>query len=487
MQDEESREPKDEGLLGEKRVSRREFLKYAGITGAAVGLSGGLGGLLAACGEETTTTTAGATTTAGGATTTAGGATTTTAGATTTVTAGPEPPKQDKIVYGGARPITGALAAFEAGNWGPAYKLWVDDVNKAGGINVAGKKLPIELKVYDDQSNLDTSMRLLTKLIEQDKVDFVMAPCSTAFLFAAAGVCNAKKYLLMSAEGGAKTLEDEIKKNPLPYFFQVLNYSNHYQLPAFAEIMKEAGAKTVSICYIDDLHGIEYQDQAKIDFPAGGMEILSSTAVPLDIKDMSSIIKKMQGENPDVAVFFVYPPINPLAAGTMIQLNWSPKCVLWGPTGASQWFYDSFEGALEGTMFEGAWSVNTSPAAKAYYEKLAAFVGAPNVDFWGGLIYRAQLEAFQQAIEQAGTLDQTVIAEVLRKGHFKTSMSDDFYFDENQILAKDAYSGQIGQWQKGIAEVIDVGPKRTAPPIYPKLGWAEAKASAPAPTTPPAS
>lgn len=206
MQDEESREPKDEGLLGEKRVSRRDFLKYAGITGAAVGLSGGLGSLIAACGGETTTTTGGTTATTSGATTTTAGATTTTAGATTTVTAGPEPPKQDKIVYGGARPITGALAAFEAGNWGPAYKVWVDDVNKAGGINVAGKKLPIELKVYDDQSNLDTSMRLLTKLIEQDKVDFVMAPCSTAFLFAAAGVCNAKKYLLMSAEGGATTL-----------------------------------------------------------------------------------------------------------------------------------------------------------------------------------------------------------------------------------------------------------------------------------------
>ena len=39
-------------------------------------------------------------------------------------------------------------------------------------------------------------MRLLTKLIEEDKVDFVLAPCSTAFLFAAAGVANAHNYIL---------------------------------------------------------------------------------------------------------------------------------------------------------------------------------------------------------------------------------------------------------------------------------------------------
>ena len=45
-------------------ISRREFLKRAGIAGAALGAAGGLGGLLAACGSgETTTTTAAAATT----------------------------------------------------------------------------------------------------------------------------------------------------------------------------------------------------------------------------------------------------------------------------------------------------------------------------------------------------------------------------------------------------------------------------------------
>jgi peptide/nickel transport system substrate-binding protein len=83
----ESRETKDEGLT-KKPVSRREFLKYAGVAGGVVAVSGGLGGLIAACGSTTTTTTAGATTTTAGATTTtAAGATTTTAAAETTTTA----------------------------------------------------------------------------------------------------------------------------------------------------------------------------------------------------------------------------------------------------------------------------------------------------------------------------------------------------------------------------------------------------------------
>ena len=105
-------------------------------------------------------------------------------------------------------------------------------------------------------------MRLLTKIMEEDKADFVFLPCSTAFLFAASKLVSDHKYLAMSAEGGAKTLEPKMKDMPL--FFQFLNYSNHYQMPVFADILKEVGATSVSIIYLDDLHGIEYDDEAKI-------------------------------------------------------------------------------------------------------------------------------------------------------------------------------------------------------------------------------
>jgi hypothetical protein len=42
---------------------------------------------------------------------------------------------------------------------------------------------------------------------------------------------------------------------------------------------------------------------------------------------------------------------------------------------------------------------------------------------------------------------------------------------ENQLLAEPCHPGGMGQWQNGIFEVIDVGAKRTAPPIYPKPPW----------------
>jgi branched-chain amino acid transport system substrate-binding protein len=475
--EEERSETKDEGLLTSKALSRRDFLKYAGLAGATIGLGAGLGGVIAACGgtaEETTTT-------AGGVTTTAAGPVTT-GGATTTVSSGPTPPTQDKITIGAARPVSGVNAIFEQAHFGPAAHMWVEEINAAGGLNVAGKKLPIEYKVYDDQSDLDTSMRLLTKIMEEDKVNFVFMPCSTAFLFAAARLINDHSYIAMSAEGGATTLEPKMKD--MPWFFQFLNYSNHYQMPVFADILKEVGATSCSIIYLDDLHGIEYNGQAQAYLAEAGVKILSSTPVPAGVKDVSSIIKKVQGENPDVVCSFQYPPENALTYGTMAQLNYNPKAVLGGPATSTQAFFDSFKGALDGIMFEGAWSYTQNATVKAYYDKLAAYVkGAANVDFWGGLIYRAELEFFQQAVEQAGTLDQAKIADVMRTARFKTTMADETFLT-NQILDRVSYAGQIGQWQAGVPQVIDKDKRTTDKIWYPKPTWADAPKGLPASTTP---
>jgi branched-chain amino acid transport system substrate-binding protein len=67
---------------------------------------------------------------------------------------GSKPPAKDKIVIGQAVALSGWDAIIH--NSGPAQtqQLWVDEVNAKGGIYVKeyGKKLPIELIVYDDKS-----------------------------------------------------------------------------------------------------------------------------------------------------------------------------------------------------------------------------------------------------------------------------------------------------------------------------------------------
>ena len=153
-----------------KTVSRREFLKLAGVAGATVGVAGGLGGLVAACGGGTTTTTAGATTTTAGATTTTAGVTTT-AGATTTVSAAPEAGRSIKL--GVVSPKTGNFASFAiADDW------WITrgkDALKAGIVTGDGKLRQIEFLVQDSQSDSNRASQVAGDLVTNSNVDMLLA------------------------------------------------------------------------------------------------------------------------------------------------------------------------------------------------------------------------------------------------------------------------------------------------------------------------
>jgi branched-chain amino acid transport system substrate-binding protein len=147
-------------------VSRREFLKLAGIAGATVGMGAGLGGLIAACGgEEETTTTAG-----GETTTTMGGETTTTAGGETTTTAA-EAEMGREVKVGWVTMTTGVFAGLSE----PDDFLLAQTKEAVGdGVVCAdGMKHPITWIVKDSQSDPNRAAEVTGELITQDNPDLI--------------------------------------------------------------------------------------------------------------------------------------------------------------------------------------------------------------------------------------------------------------------------------------------------------------------------
>ncbi|HEY0878812.1 MAG TPA: ABC transporter substrate-binding protein, partial [Zeimonas sp.] len=59
---------------------------------------------------------------------------------------------QETIRFGAPLPLTGALAP-EALKQQQGYDLWAEQVNKAGGIDVGGRKMKVEIVYTDYQSN----------------------------------------------------------------------------------------------------------------------------------------------------------------------------------------------------------------------------------------------------------------------------------------------------------------------------------------------
>jgi branched-chain amino acid transport system substrate-binding protein len=374
---------------------------------------------------------------------------------------------KDKIRVGWVTSLSGVNAPGVMVTSGNVYKMWVEEVNAKGGLYIKeyGKRLPLDVVMYDDKSDIGTMTKLLEKAIVEDKVDLIFSPWDTAFLFAAAPIANKHKMVLMGASGGALKLKSVISK--YPYYFQVLNFAD-YHMAALADVFAEIGVKSAYIAYIQDLHGLEYNEVAQKEFPKKGIKIVAAKSFPLDQQDFTPLLKDAKASGADAFCGFLYPQNAFPATGQAMEIGYNPKAFYMtvGPCLAG--YRDAFTAkGIDGVMGAGAWNVKTSPGAKEFFEKYTKRWGF-EPEGWGTLFYYSSLQFFEQAIEAAGTLDNTKIRDVMAARTFQTAMGP-FNFTKGINLN---HPGEVGQWQNGKWEVIDVGAKRTAKPMYPKPQWA---------------
>lgn len=384
-----------------------------------------------------------------------------------------------EIVFGASRDMTGPQAGFEAyGSW-PLYQMWADEVNAAGGLQVGNKKLPVRLIEYDDGSDTAACIRNYEKLCTEDNVDFLFGPTGTSMLFAAAPIANKYKKILIGSEGGATSMEKQMLS--LPYVFLTCNYSTRFQMPMFAKLCAEKGAKTAFVCYMNDLHGAEYNSSFQGEAAMNGITIVDAVSVPVTLTDINPVIQAAKESNADIFCMFCYPNLNMLFLDAAPKLNFNPKILIMGPganTGAFRAIYGKL---MNNIVLEGAWSPHSSATAAEFEQKVLANekIGEMNIDYWGAILYYSVAQYMGQVITKAGTTDTEKVRELMYKEHFPTAMGD-FWFERfgpegGAMIAEAAYCGQIGQWQNGVFEVIDNDKHNTAPMIYPKPPWDTSK------------
>ena len=115
------------------------------------------------------------------------------------------------IKIGAPLALSGGLAD-EGKKQQAAYMLWLDRVNAAGGIDVGGKRMKVELVVYDYQTNEQRAIQLAEKLITDDKVHFMTAPFGSGHTKVVAGV--AERYgIPIIAVASAEPVHNQGYKN----------------------------------------------------------------------------------------------------------------------------------------------------------------------------------------------------------------------------------------------------------------------------------
>ena len=78
----------------------------------------------------------------------------------------------NEIVLGASVQLTGS-SANTGRYYRDAYKMAIEKINEAGGVKVDGKTYKLALKLYDNQSDVNLSVRQYTQLVSKDKVNFL--------------------------------------------------------------------------------------------------------------------------------------------------------------------------------------------------------------------------------------------------------------------------------------------------------------------------
>jgi branched-chain amino acid transport system substrate-binding protein len=149
----------------------------------------------------------------------------------------------DAIRIGLNAPLTGDIPKVGEGSK-YAARMWLEDVNAAGGIEVGGKKYMVELIIEDNESKAESAVKATTKLITEEDVLAIVGPQSSKQAIPAGGKANELGTPMISPWS---TNPDTTKDRPFVFRGCFLD---PFQGPVVANFMKdEFGFKKAAVLY----------------------------------------------------------------------------------------------------------------------------------------------------------------------------------------------------------------------------------------------
>jgi branched-chain amino acid transport system substrate-binding protein len=356
-----------------------------------------------------------------------------------------EAPKSIKVGY--AISLSGPQAAGAMLTTVPNYRLWADDVNKAGGLTLKkfGKPIPLELVEIDDRSNNEDMVRLVERMMSVDKLDIVLSPWGTGPNMQAAPTFAKFGYPQIMGTAGSDKLEELVGKFPTMFWF--LSKPNE-QIKALVDVMADLKGKgkindTVAVFVVQHPFGVEYSASLRPALSAAGFKIVYETSYALGVADLSAQVNAAKAANPDSMIAISYPPDTFMLTEQTIANGFTPKVRFLGVGSAFPNYKAKFGDKVNGILGLGGMDLN-APGMKEYFERHKAVNKGQEPDRWASPNTYAGLQALQQAIERVGEIDNTKILQELKTGTFKTIIGDiKLAGNRNPSL------WHVGQWQNG--------------------------------------
>ena len=349
---------------------------------------------------------------------------------------------QSPIRVGATMSITGNAYSVQGGYGREGYLLCQKHVNAQGGV--LGR--PIELVIYDDQSDEKTAARLYEKLIVEDKVDAILGPYGSAITEAVADISERHQKLMIAANAATTAIWEKGRR----YLIMVLAPVDSAAVGVL-DLAARSGLKRVAILSQDALLPSAVAKGTSDGARRLSLDVVLSERYATGTGDFSGVLNAVKAVNPEVFVAASI-RLDDLVTIThkMKDLDLNVKMLASLPYGLlpeyQQRLGKDAEFVYSATFWEPALPNPGNQEFVAAYEK--EFKRAPAVQSANSY---AGCQIFAEAVRRAGSTESDKLRDAVLALRTKTILGD---------FAVDGRGFQVGQkavtvqWQDGKKVVV---------------------------------
>lgn len=323
---------------------------------------------------------------------------------------------QETIKFGAPLPITGPLAP-EALKQQQGYDLWANQVNRAGGVNVGGKKMKVEIVYIDYQSNTPRAVQATERLITQDKVQFVFAPFGSGAAKAASTVAERYGVPMIAATASSSQVYDQGYK----FLFGTFTPNDTLTNPLTTIVRQRVpDVKRVAILARNDLFPLAIAQEMEKSAKDRGLEVVFFEKYAINTLDHSAALAQIKAANPQWIFATGYTNDLVLMRKQMTDQRIEAPVVTMIAAPAYQEFIDAAGKGAENISSAAWWhpavrykGVDIFGTTESYVKLFKdTYKSDPDYAHASASVSGA---LFQIAIEKAGTIDRQKVRDELAK------------------------------------------------------------------------
>jgi len=334
----------------------------------------------------------------------------------------------------------------------PSYEIFADQVNAEGGIYIKkyDKKIPVELRVLDDESDgLKTQAQLEVANSWGAVANLGGLGCASFEM--GTPVCM-KNHMVWIGPGCGGWMPHQLGNE---WLFSVFFKTPFFSPMVFDMILAqpEPRPNKVAIFEINELDareaGLYWLQGAKLK----GFDVVFHQKYAAGTKDFSAMITGAKSAGAEILLAYPLPPMGPAIVKQMKELDYSPKLVWWhrAPEGAR--FGSSLGELSDYVTLPCAWSPNLKLQGNDYVvDQYKKRTGKKESDLIVGTAYTA-FQVLAAAIEKAGTLDRKAVRDAVRATDMETVCGRILFTDQG--WAKDRLIVAL-QWMGGKTNIVYV-------------------------------